>query len=73
MPRRHQTYTPLQEYFLLRVVRLSRLRQQYREWAIPPNEDTVLVYAALRSTLVDCMELGVGPEAHALLDAQEQR
>ena len=73
MPRRQNGYTPLQEFFLLRVARLSRLRAQYREHAIPPNEDMALVHAALRSTLVDCTELGVGPEAHALLDAQEKR
>lgn len=73
MPRRQSSYTPLQEYFLLRLARLSRLRAQYRAHPVAPNADMTLIYAVLRSTLVDCVELGVGPEAHALLDAQEQR
>ncbi len=72
MPQRQDKYTRLQEFFLLRVARLSRLRRQYRVHGIQGSEDTALVTWALRSTLVDCMELGVGPEAYALLDALER-
>jgi hypothetical protein len=72
MARRRSAYTPLQEFFLLRVARLSRLHRRYqRRSDVEPAR--LLVYAALRSTLVDCVEVGVGPEAHALLDEPEQR
>ena len=71
MPKPQDTYTPLQEYFLVRVARLAVLYREYKKWALPPDEDSVLVCWALRCTMVDCIQLGIGPEAHALLTADD--
>ncbi len=66
---RRTGYDDLQALFLLRLVRLMKLRGRYRGEA--PGEDfrRRLIDAALRSTLGDCEALGVSAEAHALIEA----
>ena len=71
MPRQRDRYTPLQAYFLLRFARLIRLYRHETEQEVP-DERSALVRGALRSTLVDCIHLNVGPEAEALLGARDR-
>jgi hypothetical protein len=61
-------YDELQALFLMRLVRLTKLRDQL------PNRGSgdqrgKLVEAAFRSTLRDCAALGVEAEAHALTES----
>lgn len=62
-------YDELQALFLMRLVRLTKLRDQLH--ARGPNGDPrrKLVEAAFHSTLGDCEALGVEAEAHALLES----
>ena len=56
----------LQECFLPRAARLSVLNREYTVCDGPPDERALLVRWAVRSTMADCLRLGVGPEALAL-------
>jgi hypothetical protein len=62
-------YDDLQALFLMRLVRLTKLRGRYDGRS--PREDSRrrLIEAAFRSTLEDCATLGVLAEAHALIEA----
>jgi hypothetical protein len=71
MPWQRGGYTPLQAFFLLRIARLIRLYRHKKEHGTP-DEHTVLLRRALHSTLVDCILLNVGPEAEALLGAEDK-
>jgi hypothetical protein len=59
-------YTSLQRLFLLRLVRIQRLKSKY---ALLPSTDPwilELLNRATYSTFCDCIELGLGTEARAL-------
>jgi hypothetical protein len=60
-------YDELQALFLMRLVRLTKLRDQLRVRG--SERQRKLVEAAFRSTLRDCVALGVEAEAHALLES----
>ena len=62
-------YDELQALFLMRLVRLTKLRDQLRTQRSPSGRRRQLVEAAFRSTLRDCEALGVEAEAHALLES----
>jgi hypothetical protein len=61
-------YDDLQALFLMRLVRLMKLRG--RSGGHLPGEDSRrrLIDAAFQSTLADCETLGVAAEAHALIE-----
>jgi hypothetical protein len=61
-------YDDLQALFLIRLVRLMKLRGRYDGRS--PTEDSRrrLIDAAFQSTLGDCETLGVSAEAHALIE-----
>ncbi len=68
MHRRDGRYDELQALFLMRLVRLTKLRDQLRSRGSRSDQRRALVDAAFRSTLRDCVALGVEAEAHALLE-----
>ena len=62
-------YDDLQAFFLMRLVRLIKLRDTYGG-RLPERDMRVkLITAAFRSTLRDCEALGVAAEANALLES----
>ena len=62
-------YDDLQAFFLMRLVRLIKLRDTYGG-RLPERDMRVkLITAAFRSTLRDCENLGVAAEANALLES----
>ena len=62
-------YDELQALVLMRLVRLTKLRDQLRTSGPRSAQRKELVEAAFRSTLRDCVALGVEAEAHALLES----
>jgi hypothetical protein len=62
-------YDELQALFLMRLVRLTKLRDQLRHQGPKSAQRRKLVEAAFRSTLLDCVDLGVEAEAHALTES----
>ncbi|MPZ12953.1 MAG: hypothetical protein GEU73_00745 [Chloroflexi bacterium] len=69
MSRGTRGYDDLQAMFLMRLVRLMKLRTRLSTQESTRDAGQTLVSAALRSTLQDCEALGVQAEAHALLEA----
>ena len=69
MPRYGSTYSDLEALFLMRLARLTRLQAQIDSQPVPQEARRKLVAAALRSTIRDCVELGLAGEAQALLEA----
>ena len=61
-------YDELQALFLMRLVRLAKLRDQLQARWSENDPRRKLVEAAFRSTLRDCVALGVEAEAHALME-----
>ena len=66
MPGERSNYDDMQAMFLLRLARLMKLRERMN--ATPTDSRAQLVDLALRSTLRDCAAVGVGAEAHALME-----
>ena len=64
------SYDDLQALFLMRLVRITKLRSQGQGRAFDPEVRRRLIEAAFRSTLADCEALGVEAEAHALLETE---
>jgi hypothetical protein len=62
-------YDELQALFLMRLVRLTKLRDQLHTSGPRTDRRRKLVEAAFQSTLRDCTALGVEAEAHALLES----
>ena len=69
MPRPPSGYSAMQALFLLRAARLGELYLQHGHRPVPTDGRAALVLWALRSTLADCLQLGVEAEARALLVA----
>ena len=69
MQGRDGRYDELQALFLMRLVRLTKLRDQLETGGPRSDQRRKLVEAAFRSTLRDCQALGVEAEAHALLES----
>lgn len=65
---RDRGYDDLQALFLMRLVRLMKLRAESRGRLSGRDLRSKLVDAAFRSTLRDCEALGLHGEAHALLE-----
>jgi hypothetical protein len=65
---RERGYDDLQALFLMRLVRLMKLRADRRDRLSGSDLHSKLIDAAFRSTLRDCEALGVQAEAHALLE-----
>lgn len=63
-----RSYTPLQNFFLLRLGRLLRLKQLYS--GLSGQEEWVpkLLNKAIYSTYCDCLEQGVSDDARALIE-----
>ena len=61
-------YDEHQALFLMRLARLTKLRDQLHSHGPRSDRRKKLVEAAFRSTLRDCEALGVEAEAHALLE-----
>jgi hypothetical protein len=61
-------YDDRQALFLMRLVRLMKLRTQLERQTPRDERRCRLVESAFQSTLADCEALGVEAEAHALLD-----
>jgi hypothetical protein len=53
--------------FLMRLVRLTKLRDRLRAGECDSDRRRALVDAAFRSTLRDCVTLGIEAEAQALI------
>ena len=66
---REDRYDELQALFLMRLVRLTKLRDQLHAHGPRSDRRKKLVEAAFGSTLRDCEALGVEAEAHALLES----
>jgi hypothetical protein len=62
-------YDDLQALFLMRLVRLMKMRGRYDGRSAGEDSRRRLIDAAFRSTLGDCEALGVLAEAHALIEA----
>lgn len=62
-----RAYTPLQAYFLQRLVRLVRLRQSSADILAQEPWLRRALDKAIYSTFLDCAELGVGAEARLVL------
>lgn len=62
-----RAYTPLQAYFLQRLVRLVHLRQSSAEILTREPWLRRALDKAIYSTFLDCAELGVGAEARLVL------
>ncbi|MFN3974708.1 MAG: hypothetical protein ACK4K2_05485 [Dehalococcoidia bacterium] len=62
-----QAYTPLQAYFLQRLVRLVHLRQSSAETLAREPWLRRALDKAIYSTFLDCAELGIGAEARLIL------
>ena len=62
-------YDELQALFLMRLVRLTKLRDRLHSHGPKGDRRSKLVEAAFQSTLRDCEALGVEAEAHALLES----
>lgn len=62
-------YDDLQALFLMRLVRIMKLREELRPGLPERDVRCRLIDAAFRSTLGDCKALGIEAEAHALLEA----
>ncbi|MCS7207217.1 MAG: hypothetical protein NZ951_04680 [Dehalococcoidia bacterium] len=62
-----RAYTPLQAYFLQRLMRLVRLRQEAGDVLAQEPWLRRAVDKAIYSTFLDCAELGVGAEARLVL------
>ncbi|HLQ31321.1 MAG TPA: hypothetical protein VK457_01415 [Chloroflexota bacterium] len=73
MLRRSFRYIPLQTYFLVRAGRLGQLHSAYQRVSRPPDERTMLLVWALRSTLAYCKRLGVEDEARATISGRNTR
>jgi hypothetical protein len=65
---RERGYDDLQALFLMRLVRLMKLRAEYRHRLSSRDVRSRLIDAAFRSTMRDCEALGLQGEAHALLE-----
>jgi hypothetical protein len=65
---RERGYDDLQALFLMRLVRLMKLRAETRRHLPEQELRRRLIEAAFRSTLRDCEALGLQGEAHALLE-----
>jgi len=66
---RASRYDDLQALFLMRLVRIMKLRASLR-WRLSHRDPRIrLIDAAFRSTMRDCETLGIEAEAHALLEA----
>jgi hypothetical protein len=61
-------YDDLQALFLMRLVRLTKLRGRYDRRSPDEEPRRRLIEAAFRSTLSDCESLGVAAEAYALIE-----
>ncbi|MDA8218804.1 MAG: hypothetical protein M0Z94_14445 [Dehalococcoidales bacterium] len=57
-----------QRFFLLRIERLLRLREEYETLLRPDDWENRLLNKAIYSTYCDCLNLGVGREAKERLD-----
>ena len=62
-------YDDLQALFLMRLVRIMKLRAGLRSRLSGKDARSKLIDAAFRSTMRDCEALGVEAEAQALLEA----
>lgn len=62
-------YDDLQALFLMRLVRLMKLRTEARRNLPTGNHRRELIESAFRSTMDDCVRLGVEAEANALLES----
>ena len=69
MPGHTGTYDDLQALFLMRLVRLMKMRARLRGRLRERDPHRKLIDAAFRSTLRDCVALGIEAEAHALLES----
>ena len=69
VPGRPGTYDDLQALFLMRLVRLMKLRARMRGRLSERDPHSRLIDAAFRSTLHDCEALGIEAEAHALMES----
>jgi len=59
--------SPTQLFFLARLGRLLRLREEYEALLRPEDWESKLLPRAIYSTYCDCLQLGVGREARELL------
>ena len=66
-----QINTPQQMYFLGRLERLMAIKSSYRNDSSQEKWLEDAVGRAIYSTLRDCIEMGVGEEAKALLRRQQ--
>ena len=66
--RNQRTYDDLQVLFLMRLVRILKLRQEFGGRLSERDARYRLMDSAFRSTMGDCEALGLGPEARALLE-----
>ena len=62
-----QPYSSMQLLFLLRLVRMLRLKQKYE--GLPATDRWIidLISRSIYSTYCDCLEQGVGTEAQSLM------
>ncbi|MHB1007207.1 MAG: hypothetical protein ACYC3S_16435 [Chloroflexota bacterium] len=68
-----QTYTPAQRFFMARIERLVRLREEYEAMLRPDDWESKLLTKATYSTYCDCVQLGVGAEARENLAKKSTR
>lgn len=62
-----QPYSSMQLLFLLRLVRMLRLKQKYENLPAADRWVVDLISRSIYSTYCDCLEQGVGNEAQSLM------
>lgn len=65
------SYSPAQRHFLLRFNGLFKAREESKPYELPEELQKKLFDRAVYSTLLDCLEQGVGDDAKKILHFQE--
>ncbi len=68
-----RSYSATQRFFLMRLERLLRLREEYESLLDADDWETRLLTKAIYSTYCDCLQLGVGAEARERLARKGSR
>ncbi len=66
----HEALSPLQEHFLQRLASLAEMRREYLLKGEKDPLESKLLSRTLYATLMDCVNVGVGDQGHALLEGK---
>ena len=72
-PQGIKVYSPAQSHFLLRLKELKAKREEYRKNLSPDAQFLPILDHSIYSTYMDCVRLGLGEEAKAILSRGEDQ